>query len=219
MKKLVLLLACLMTALMVSGCAGEAEPFEQKSYTMDAAQLAGIAIDVRDRTIDVTRSDDAQIHIVCFENSREFYDVGVGEDGMLQIRAARDKQWTDYIGRSVQQDLHKISVQLPDGLLEQVRVSTTNGDIRFARLSVLGSITLDVNGGDLVLDAPDAHDFVLQAKNGDISGMIQGEYGEFAIHTEIKKGESNLPAAKSGGERTLTVSNNNGDINLEFAGR
>ena len=56
----------------------------------------------------------------------------------------------------------------------------------------------------------------LTVKNGDISGTIAGSYDDFAIQSEIKKGESNLPGNKNGGEKTLTVSGNNGDVHIEF---
>ena len=57
----------------------------------------------------------------------------------------------------------------------------------------------------------------LTVKNGDISGTIAGSYEDFAIRSEIKKGESSLPDNKDGGEKTLNVSANNGDVNIEFA--
>ena len=41
-------------------------------------------------------------------------------------------------------------------------------------------------------------------------------YDDFAIQTEIKKGDSNLPDNKTDGTKTLNVSSNNGDINIEF---
>ena len=40
---------------------------------------------------------------------------------------------------------------------------------------------------------------------------------EFSITCMIKKGESNLPALKEGGDKSLTAECNNGDINIEFA--
>ena len=56
----------------------------------------------------------------------------------------------------------------------------------------------------------------LTVKNGDISGTVKGSYDDFAIQSEIKKGESNLPDNKDGGEKTLNVSSNNGDVNITF---
>lgn len=57
----------------------------------------------------------------------------------------------------------------------------------------------------------------LTVKNGDIAGTVMGSYDDFAIQSELKKGESNLPEHKDGGEKTLTVSSNNGDVSIEFA--
>ena len=56
----------------------------------------------------------------------------------------------------------------------------------------------------------------LTVKNGDISGTVKGSYDDFAIQSEIKKGESTLPDNKAGGEKTLNVSGNNGDVVIEF---
>ena len=39
---------------------------------------------------------------------------------------------------------------------------------------------------------------------------------DFAIQTEIKKGETNLPESTDGGEKTLYAANNNGDVQIEF---
>lgn len=56
----------------------------------------------------------------------------------------------------------------------------------------------------------------LTVKNGDISGTVVGGYDDFAIQSKIKKEESNLPDSKEGGEKTLNVSGNNGDIRVDF---
>lgn len=39
---------------------------------------------------------------------------------------------------------------------------------------------------------------------------------EFSITCTIKKGESNLPALKEDGDKSLTAECNNGDINMNF---
>ena len=59
----------------------------------------------------------------------------------------------------------------------------------------------------------------LTAKNGDISGTVIGSYDDFAIQSEIKKGDSNLPDNKDSGDKTLKVSSNNGDVNIEFVAK
>lgn len=84
-------------------------------------------------------------------------------------------------------------------------------------MAVTGSISISSNGGDIAFGTLDVGNaLTLDVKNGDISGTIAGSYDDFTIQSEIKKGESNLPDNKDGGEKTLHVSSNNGDVNIEF---
>lgn len=80
-----------------------------------------------------------------------------------------------------------------------------------------GQISLSSNGGDITFETLDVGDALsVTAKNGDITGAVLGSYDDFSIQTEIKKGGSSLPDRKSGGEKTLTVSGNNSQVNIEF---
>lgn len=96
-------------------------------------------------------------------------------------------------------------------------MSTTNGDITLPALSVTESISIFSNNGNITFGNLDAGNVIfLNAKNGDILGTVIGSYDDFAIQSEIKNGESNLPDNKDGGEKRLNVSGNNGDVNIEF---
>lgn len=75
-----------------------------------------------------------------------------------------------------------------------------------------------VNGGSIELELLDAGSSVsLSAKNGSVRGTLVGSYDDFAIEADVKKGDSNLPAVKEGGEKALAVDVNNGDIDLTFS--
>ena len=112
----------------------------------------------------------------------------------------------------------KISLQIPDSLLANLALSTTNEEITLPALTVTGSISLSSNGGDISFEGLAVGDTLnLTVKNGDIAGTVMGSYDDFAIQSELKKGESNLPERKDGGEKTLNVSSNNGDVSIEFA--
>lgn len=56
----------------------------------------------------------------------------------------------------------------------------------------------------------------LESKNGNITGTVAGGYDDFSISSSVKKGENNLPEQKEGGEKTMTVTANNGDIAIRF---
>lgn len=218
MKKIILLVLCLgLSCLILAGCSGSGEQFEEKSYTPDT-QITEINLDVQDREIEASISEDDRIHIGYFESAKETYEIAVSDENVLTMTSVSDKDWTDYIGGKPSAENRKISLQIPDGLLDSITLSTTNEAISLPKLAVTESISVSSNGGDIVFENLNVGNALnLTVKNGDISGMIAGSYDDFSIRSEVKKGESSLPENKDGGEKTLNVSANNGDVNIEFA--
>lgn len=217
MKKIVLLALCLVcSGFFLTGCSGNSEPFEEKSYTPDT-EISEINLDVRDREIEVVLSKDEQVHIQYSESSKEYYDISVSDEKVLSVTSASEKEWIDYIGGKPSAEDRKITLQIPDSLLDTITLSTTNEDISLPALKVTGSIGISANGGDIKFENLDVGKALnLTVKNGDISRTVTGSYDDFAIQSEIKKGESTLPAKKDGGEKTMKVECNNGDVEIEF---
>ena len=217
MKKIISLALCLVwSGFVLAGCSSNSEPFEEKTYTPDTA-VSGIELNVEDREIQVSLSPDDQVHIEYSENSKEYYEISVSDGQVLTMTSASNKEWTDYIGVKPAAEDRKISLQVPDALLETLTLSTTNEDVTLPDLSVTGSIRISSTEGNITFGTLEVGSaLTLSAKNGDISGAVAGSYEDFAIQSEIKKGESNLPDNKGSGEKTLTVSSNNGDVNIEF---
>lgn len=217
MKKISsVVLFLILGSLILSGCSNSSQPFEEKNYTSDT-EIKEIRLDVRDREIEVSLSEDGKVHIKYYENSKEYYDISVTEENVLTMTSARDKEWTDYIGGKPSAQNRKISLQIPNALLENLTLSTTNEDITLSALTVTQSINISSNGGNIAFGAlSPGSALTLNVKNGNISGKIAGSYEDFAIQSEIKKGESNLPDNKDSGEKKLNVTCNNGDVSIEF---
>ncbi len=218
MKKLRMLVVLAVAAMLsLAACSNHDEPFMQKTYEADGTQIREIRMDVRDRQIEVSLSADHQIHIDYFENSREYYDISVSDSGVLTMKAVVNKEWTEYIGGKAAAENRKISLQIPDALLSSLKLSTTNEDILLSAVTVTDTLSVSQNGGNLIFDKVNAGKaIVFTAKNGNISGTIVGGYDDYDIACEIKKGKSNLPADKKGGEKELRVSANNGDVTIDF---
>lgn len=217
MKKISsVVLFLILGSLILSGCSNSSQPFEEKNYTSDT-EIKEIRLDVRDREIEVSLSEDGKVHIKYYENSKEYYDISVTEENVLIMTSASDKEWTDYIGGKPSVQNRKISLQIPNSLLENLTLSTTNEDITLSALTVTQSINISSNGGNIAFGAlSPGSALTLNVKNGNISGKIAGSYEDFAIQSEIKKGESNLPDNKDSGEKKLNVTCNNGDVSIEF---
>lgn len=217
MKKISsVVLFLILGSLILSGCSNSSQPFEEKNYTSDT-EIKEIRLDVRDREIEVSLSEDGKVHIKYYENSKEYYDISVTEENVLTMTSARDKEWTDYIGGKPSAQNRKISLQIPNALLKNLTLSTTNEDITLSALTVTQSINISSNGGNIAFGAlSPGSALTLNVKNGNMSGKIAGSYEDFAIQSEIKKGESNLPDNKDSGEKKLNVTCNNGDVSIEF---
>ena len=218
MKRILSLAFCFVLAsFAMASCSGDSEPFAQKEYTADPAQVAEIVIDVRDRRIDVAVSEDNQIHILYSENNKETYDISLSSQAVLTMTSADSKEWTDFIGGKPSDENRIISLQIPDALLSALTLSTTNEDITLSPLAVTGSVTLSSNGGTIIFEGLDVGTGLsLTVKNGNIAGTVAGSYEDFSNQWEGKKGDSNLPEYKDGGAKTLQVSSNNGDVKVEF---
>ena len=118
----------------------------QQEYTADISQIEEINVDVRDRQIEVSISDDNQIHIIYFENSKETYDITVSDENVLMMSSVSNKDWTDYIGGKPSYQNRKIILQIPGSLLETLTLSTTNENISLPSLTITGSISISSNG-------------------------------------------------------------------------
>lgn len=218
MKKILSIALCFIFGVSaLAGCSQNEEPFTQETYTADAEKVQEIHIDVQDRKIDISPSDDNQIHIAYFQNSKESYSFDTSDGGVLTMTAVSNKEWTDYIGAKTSAENRKISLQIPDIHFRSLTISTTNEDISLAAPAVFKDLTLSNNGGGISFDKLKAENSItLRSKNGNISGTIADSYDTFSITCEIKKGKSNLPDEKESGTKTLYAGNNNGDIDIEF---
>ena len=89
MKKIVLLVLCLiLSGFCLTSCRKDDEPFEEKTYTSDT-QISEICLDVRDREIEVSLSEDNRVHIQYFENSKEYYDMKPTEEILTRAAIAK----------------------------------------------------------------------------------------------------------------------------------
>jgi hypothetical protein len=219
MKKYVVFMMCaVLGAGVLSGCSDSSDnDFEKKSYISKDIEISGVNVDVRDRELEVSLSDDGLVHIDYFESEKEYYNIFVSDSKVLNITAADSKEWTDYIGRKTADENRKIYLQVPDAYLKTLSLSTTNDNVNISELTIIGEVSVSITGGDINFEKINVgNKLTLKAKNGDISGTVNGGYDDYTIESVIKKGKSSLPSKKEGGSKVLNVSNNNGDIDISF---
>lgn len=203
-------------AFALTGC-NYGDTFTQQAYSSGDSKIDAVAIDVSDREIEVSVSDDSQVHIDYFESEKEYYELSISENNLLKMDFLQNKEWSDFIGTKPKSDFRKISLKIPQALLSNLTIITTNGKISLSKIAVTESISLSSNGGSIELEQIDVGKaLTLTAKNGNIQGTVIGSYDVFSIACEIKKGECNLPLQKTDGQKSLKVNCNNGDIKIDF---
>lgn len=199
---------------MLAGCSGE-ENMTGKSYSSEAAEVKIVTVDVVDREIEITGSEDSEVHVDYFDSEKEYLDIALSKDGHLTVRLVK-KDTFDIIASKPAAEYRRISLRLPADITV-LTVKTKNEDISAKGISVAENISFDTNGGNILCDKTDVgRGISLTAKNGDISGTVVGGWDDFSIGCRIKKGDCNLPMQKSGGNKTFTAECNNGDIEIDF---
>lgn len=218
MKKiLAALTACTVFAALLAavGCSG-GKTFAAKRYSSGEDSVTSVSIDVTDRKVEVVASADGQVHIDYSESEQEFYSIRLAEDGALTMTLETNKNWTDFIGTKPAAQYRKITLAVPSGLSD-LTIKTTNETIGITSLTVQNAVMLDCNGGNIAFELLGVGKSLdVTAKNGNITGNVLGGWDDFSIACEIKNGESNLPERKEGGEKSLTVNCNNGNIDIQF---
>ena len=199
---------------MFSGCSNGGT-FTQSNYSSGEAIINNVILDVSDREVEVVVSSDNQIHIDYFESEKEYYNFS--ETGKtLKMTLVFDKEWTDFIGTKADKEYRKIKLEIPDAMLTNLTVTTTNERIKLSELKVKESISLDSNGGGVEIQKLSAGEKIsLTSKNADITGSIAGGWDDYTIKVTIKKGNSKL-TDKDGGEKLLIVDCNNGDVDIDL---
>lgn len=216
MKKILLSVIAFIAAastLIFGGCSGQT--FESKSYFVEAEKVSSVNIDVSDRAVEIYIREDGGIEIEYSESDKEYYNIAVNENGELKMELVLDYEWTDYIGYKPDGEHKKIIVKLPAADYKSISVITTNEDIDVGKVSA-ESVSLNSNGGSVIFDGVAAYRAEFAAKNGNISGTLAGGIVDYTIVCTIKKGDANV-TNRTGGNKTLKLNCNNGDIKVAFA--
>ena len=217
MRKITAFLCAIFAAALfaLTGCSGN-ENFTGKTYASGDSRVEQIVIEATDRTLEISASEDDQVHIDYYDSEKEYLDVSL-DNGTLSVTLILNKNWTDFIGIKPSEQYRKISVKVPNGALIGLSASTTNEDIQITSLSVTERIALRSNGGSIVCEQVSVGKSIdLTAKNGNITGTVCGDRDDFSISCKIKKGNCNLPTSKEGGTKSFTADCNNGNIEIDF---
>ena len=216
-KKSIASMSLLFMNLYLSSCKNE-EVFEEKTFEINSEEVENLSINITDRHLEINESKDQNIYFSYFDSNKEKLEFNKNEESdLFEVPLSQNKKWSDFIGVKLSIDYRKVIISIPNNSLYDLSISTTNENIKINQMSFLDELSIVTNNGEIELSNVNCKKtIILDSKNGSISGSIKGSYDEYKINCSIKKGNTNLPLLKEGGEKTLRVNVNNGDINLSF---
>ena len=170
MKKFAALFVSLVSVLVfaLTGCSN-GDTFTEKSYSNGETVIKKVTVQVTDRELEVSASEDNQIYIDYFDGEKEYLDITVSESNELTVKLVFNKEWTDFVGTKASAKYRKIKIKVPNDLLTAFSATTTNENIKINALSFKETVNLDTNGGNVVCERVNVGKTIsLTAKNGDI---------------------------------------------------
>ncbi len=213
MKKIFYLVLCLIVSSLVLTSCNNNETFTENTY-LATDEVLEINIDVNDKLVNVNVTDNTTVSITYYTSEKSGYDISLN-NGILNIVDTYNKEFGDFIGVQANINYRTLNVNVPSTLLNNLSVKTTNENINITNINST-NISLDCNNGDIVV--PNINiikEISLNIKNGNINGDIYGDYADFIVRCDIKKGNTNLINTMTG-TKILNVSSNNGDVNINF---
>ncbi|MCD8357587.1 MAG: DUF4097 domain-containing protein [Oscillospiraceae bacterium] len=104
-------------------------------------------------------------------------------------------------------------IALSDVVADSITLAVDKGDIKLRNTD--GNLTAACDYGDIDIENISGDSLTLSNDYGDIEGTIRGAAEDYTILSQTRKGSNNL-RDRSGGDKTLTVETNSGDVKISF---
>ncbi len=166
-------------------------PYEQRSYSYTLDEVKSLDINGRFCDIRLAPSKSNELVITTFENEQEYFEFDVSATRELSINQIINKRWYNYIGVHIDLVDRAMVIEVPEGLLGEIDVSSQSGTIHVTELVTNDMVALSSKSGDIKVDG-------LSAPN--------------QVSVNSKSGEIKLSKVLSGGD--LTAASASGDIKV-----
>lgn len=188
--------------------------YEERTYTAETSGISCVSVSDKNRTVRFIRSEDADIHVTCYENEREFYDIDMAEDGTLEIRFQDERRWYEKL-LSLQLQEYPVTVALPEEYTGAVRADLSNGMLTMEDLRLENDVTLKSGNGRIEVRNCRAQALNAETSNGAVRlAHVEAE----KINAKTSNGRVTAEAVRSATSLTLTTSNGAIVLDAVFAG-
>ena len=175
----------------------------RKMQTMEYEIIENFTdISIIENTADVVFeiADNGKCKVVCYEETNAAHTVSV-EDGALKISVSDKKTWLDYIGFNF--STPKITVYLPVGAYDKLKIESNTGDVFIPSELKLGSIDVEINTGGVECQASATETIRIKTTTGDIKLT---NVSADAVDLTVSTGQITASGINCAGDISMTVS-------------
>ncbi len=148
---------------------GDQAEFEQKTFIAQAADVRALSILDENNTIEVVPSEDDEITITYYESPKDRYEVGIGQDGKLDMRYVNDRSWLERIGFQWGKRGTRVTVTMPAAFGGDMVIRTVNGALLAQGIQVGTLNAENVNGEIRLSGIAAAGESSIRTVNGQVS--------------------------------------------------
>ena len=200
--------------------------YETNTHTITEA-FTSMELETDTADIVFVPSQDESCKVVCYEPENARHSVKV-EGQTLHIRVVNEQKWYDHIGIHLGQP--KVTVYLPQGAYEALRIKSHTGDVRIPRGLSIDSVEISVSTGDIFAEGLTAKSMALRVSTGKITladiacdGQVSARVSTGDIHAANLLCQAFTSDGSTGGlvlanliaRETIQIDRSTGDVRLE----
>lgn len=161
----------------------------------------GISVITDTADVELIPAEDGKTRVVCYEESKAKHSVSVNKSGVIEVKIKNDRPWYDYLGIGAENA--KISIYLPAGEYNSLRVNGETGDVKIPKSFAFESLSVFCSTGKVESCATVTGAMKVHLTTGDIY-VSDARAG--SIEISVSTGRINISRVDCGGAADIVVS-------------
>ena len=175
-------------------------------------------IEQHDGTLRITKRTQPSVNLFTFDFVERDLFIRLPEDfdGAIVVETKNGRIVAeDIVCANARLSTENASITILGAKLKELWCDTTNGDFRLKNVDASKKLTAYGENGDISIENIAAPDILIYNSNGDVEGTVAGSAGDYDVSFSTKNGYGAYQK-KAGGSKQIRISNENGDIDVEF---
>lgn len=184
----------------------KADKIVENEYVIEDA-FENFDIDLSIANLELIKSTDEKVKVVCKESEKELHEVKVG-DNTLQIIQTNTKKWYERIFSWGWKE-RKVTVYLPETSYSEMMLHTSTGNVKIPSEFKFNKFTAKISTGNITVNADVETSTYVETSTGNINlGYMDTK------NVSLKASTGNVVMYKVNAEEKIDIKTSTGNLNL-----